>query len=321
MKTIYLSFSTGIARFPADAQSAPDLLRSAETAMFKAKRENPGGHVFSDDTKNDTTRKRYLLEIDLRHAIENDALDVYFQPVVSVADNRIIGAEGLARWHHPEHGPVSPGIFIPIEEEIGIIGPLTDKLLNRAAGLIADLSNRTYTPLKLAFNISAMQLTHDDFADRTLSSLSAAGLSPKHFEIELTESTLMQQMDGARAMLAQFRERGASISIDDFGTGFSSLAYLQEIKAQTLKIDKHFIDDCVDNKSSAQLVQSVIAMGQALNMKLIAEGVETSEKLELVASLSCDYYQGYFFSKAVPIEQFQELVMKQCDIDAEASAK
>lgn len=309
-KPVNVSFSTGVARYPADALSAVDLLRGAETAMFQAKRENPGFHAFFDGRTTQSTQKRLLLEIDLRRAIENNQLQVFFQPVVSVHDNNIIGAEGLARWHHPELGHVSPEIFISIAEESGMIGSLTEILLSKAARAIGDISRRSGIPLRLAFNISATQLNQKNFVEKTLLDLEAAGLAPESFELELTESTLMQGLGEAPRILEKLRERGVSISIDDFGTGFSSLAYLQEIKAQTLKIDKRFITDCVSNKATAQLVRSIIAMGHSLDMQLIAEGVEVSEQLDLLASLGCEYYQGYLFSKALPIAEFESLLME-----------
>ncbi|MEQ8514176.1 MAG: EAL domain-containing protein, partial [Chromatocurvus sp.] len=185
---------------------------------------------------------------------------------------------------------------------------LTEVLLSKAAHLLAEVSRRRGTPLRLAFNISATQLNQHDFVEKTLNDLNAAGLAPEAFELELTESTLMQRVSEAPGILATLREHGVSISIDDFGTGFSSLAYLQEINAQTLKIDKRFINDCVYNKASAQLVGSIIAMGHALGMQLIAEGVETAEQLEFIRSLHCEYYQGYLFSKAVSITEFEGLL-------------
>ncbi|TCO76100.1 PAS domain S-box-containing protein/diguanylate cyclase (GGDEF)-like protein [Chromatocurvus halotolerans] len=308
-KPVNVSFSTGVARYPADALSAVDLLRSAETAMFQAKRENPGFHAFFDGTTTRTAQKRLLLEIDLRRAIDNEQLEVYFQPVVSLRDNHIIGAEGLARWQHPELGPVSPEVFISIAEESGLIRPLTETLLDKAARAMSDLSRRFDTPLRLAFNISATQLNQAHFVEETLRALDAAGLAPEAFELELTESTLMQRVGEAPRILEKLRERGVSISIDDFGTGFSSLAYLQEIRAQTLKIDKRFITDCTSNQASAQLVRSIIAMGHALDMQLIAEGVETAEQRDLLASLGCEYYQGYLFSKPLPIAAFEALLV------------
>lgn len=307
-KPVNVSFSTGVARYPADAQSASDLLRGAETAMFQAKRQNRGLHAFFNGTTTETAQKRLLLEIDLRRAIGNDQIDVFFQPVVSVADNRVIGAEGLARWNHHELGAVPPETFISIAEESGLIGPLTEVLLGKAAQLMVNVSQRRDRPLRLAFNISATQLNQDDFVEKTLHHLEAAGLAPEAFELELTESTLMQRVSEAPGILAKLREHGVSISIDDFGTGFSSLAYLQEINAQTLKIDKRFIDDCAHDNSSAQLVRSIIAMGHALGMQLIAEGVETEEQLDFIRSLHCEYYQGYLFSKAVPIAEFEALL-------------
>lgn len=308
-KPINVSFSTGVARYPSDALSAVDLLRGAETAMFQAKQENPGFHAFFDGSSTEISQQRLLLEIDLRRALQHDELEVFFQPVVCVNDNTIIGAEGLARWQHPELGAVSPEVFISIAEESGLIGSLTETLLSKAARAISDLSRRVGTPLRLAFNISAIQLNQKNFVEETLLALKNAGLAPDAFELELTESTLMQRVREVPRILQKLRERGVSISIDDFGTGFSSLAYLQEISAQTLKIDKRFISDCVANKASRQLVSSIIAMGHALDMQLIAEGVEDQQQLDLLASLGCEYYQGYLFSKALPVAAFESLLL------------
>lgn len=318
-KLINVSFSTGVARYPSDAQTAGELLRSAETAMFQAKQHNPGLHAFFDGTATETAQKRLLLEIDLRRAIEREEVDVYFQPVVSVAGNQIVGAEGLARWHHPEFGPVSPETFISIAEESGLIGPLTETLLKKALRLMVDLTRRHCRPLRLAFNFSASQLNQPNFVEKTLRDLAAAGLAPDAFELEVTESTLMQRVSEAPVILANLRGHGVSISIDDFGTGFSSLAYLQEINAQTLKIDKRFINDCVTNKGSAQLVRSIIAMGHALDMQLIAEGVETKAQLGLLKKLHCEYYQGYLFSKALPMKDFEALLTRESGQAGEAA--
>jgi diguanylate cyclase (GGDEF)-like protein/PAS domain S-box-containing protein len=308
---INLQFSTGVARYPTDAGSATDLLRDAETAMFQAKRDSRGLYAFFDGKATETAQQRLLLEIDLRRAIDADALDVYFQPVVSVRDNRIVGAEGLARWQHTELGLVSPEVFIPIAEEAGLINAITERLLRKAADVLRQLSGQFAQPLRLAFNISASQFDHAQFVDWILGCLEQASFPPSLFELEITESTLMQRGDAVRNSLARLRDYGVSVSIDDFGTGFSSLAYLQEIQAQTLKIDRRFIADIPGRGAGKQIVRSVVAMAHALDMALIAEGVEEPAQRDFLEGLGCEYYQGYLFSQPLSAEAFAELLAGQ----------
>jgi EAL domain-containing protein (putative c-di-GMP-specific phosphodiesterase class I) len=308
---INLQFSTGVARYPTDAGSATDLLRDAETAMFQAKRDSRGLYAFFDGKATETAQQRLLLEIDLRRAIDADALDVYFQPVVSVRDNRIVGAEGLARWQHTELGLVSPEVFIPIAEEAGLINAITERLLRKAADVLRQLSGQFAQPLRLAFNISASQFDQAQFVDWILGCLEQASFPPSLFELEITESTLMQRGDAVRNSLARLRDYGVSVSIDDFGTGFSSLAYLQEIQAQTLKIDRRFIADIPGRGAGKQIVRSVVAMAHALDMALIAEGVEEPAQRDFLEGLGCEYYQGYLFSQPLSAEAFAELLAGQ----------
>ncbi|MFU8876917.1 MAG: putative bifunctional diguanylate cyclase/phosphodiesterase, partial [Wenzhouxiangellaceae bacterium] len=308
---ITVQFSTGIVRFPADGTTAEELLRHAETAMFSAKRKSRGRHVWFDSAQTELAQKKLLLEIDLRKALKADQLDVHVQPILRVDDNRIVGAEALARWKHPEHGMIPPDVFIEVAEESGLIGELAMKLLARAARAIVDVQARDDTPLWLAFNISASQLEDRDFVARLLAVLEQAGLSTSRFELELTESMLMQQVGGPSPVLFELEEAGVSISIDDFGTGFSSLAYLQEIKADTLKIDKRFVSDIDLGGANTRIATTIIAMAQALDLEVVAEGVETESQLAMLRKLGCDYYQGYLFSRPLPIDEFTELINRE----------
>jgi len=308
---VTLQFSTGIARFPADAGNAPDLLRVAEAAMFNAKKLRPGHHAWFDQKQAERAQQRLMLEIELRQALESNQLEVHLQPIVAVSNNRIVGAEALARWPHPERGMIPPDAFIPVAEECGLIGELTMKLLARAAGAMAGMERSPAPKLWLAFNISASQLGEKDFAGQICEILEKAGLPTTRFELELTESMLMQQAGSPSPVLTELEQHGISISIDDFGTGYSSLAYLHEINAKTLKIDRRFVADIEADGAGTRIASTIIAMAHGLGMEVIAEGVETDGQLEVLREMGCEYYQGYLFSPALPIDEFNALVEGQ----------
>ncbi len=304
---ITVQSSTGIARYPEDGSSALELLRNAETAMFHAKQHQRGRLAWFDPVQSEKAQQKLLLEIELRKALENKRLDVHFQPLVRIIDNQIIGAEALARWSHPERGMISPELFIGIAEESGLIGELSAQLLARAAEGMAEIQKSCDTPLLLAFNISATQINDAEFAGSILEALTKAGLRRDLFELELTESTLMSQAAQPATTLKQLTTAGIRISIDDFGTGFSSLAYLQDIHAHTLKIDQRFVNEIESGGAGKRIVASIVAMAQALGMRVVAEGVETDAQLDYLREIGCDYYQGYLFSKPVPIDEFAGL--------------
>ncbi|MDT8408457.1 MAG: PAS domain S-box protein [Wenzhouxiangellaceae bacterium] len=309
---VHFQFSTGIAIYPGDGHSAEELLRNAEIAMHTAKSANRGCHELFSADKKWASYQRLALETELRSAIESRLLDIHLQPIVSARDGRIVGAEALARWSHPERGWIQPDVFIPLAEETGLISTLSIQLLDKAAQAIVNLQKRFDQPdLRLAFNISASQLNHAGFEQTIADVLQKTQLDPTCFELELTESMMMQQVGSASTTLEKLRKRGIRISIDDFGTGFSSLAYLQEIKAHSLKIDRRFVRDVVDNQADARIASSIIAMAHALGMEVIAEGVEDQRQLEYLQAHGCDFYQGYWFSKPLPIDEFADLLDKQ----------
>lgn len=301
--SVPISFSTGIARYPADGDSASVLLRNAESAMFDAKRRSPGSYRFFDAERTRRSRRTLWLEHELRHAIETGELEAHLQPILTVADQRVVGAEALARWTHPEHGPISPGEFIPVAEESGLITAMSLTLLARIAPLVAKIRLPGFM---LAFNISAVQFRDPGFVAQLLEVIDYSGIDRRQFELELTESTMMEQAGNSTEMLGQLRSHGIRLSIDDFGTGFSSLAYLQEIRANTLKIDRRFIAELHRDPASERIVDSIIAMAHALDMKVVAEGVEQQQQLRKLRQLGCDFYQGFLFSPALAAEQFIE---------------
>ena len=310
-RPLHFQLTTGIARYPGDGKTPQQLLTSAEAAMFDAKQRRRGSYAFYSSEKTATTHERLILETELRQAIEDAALEVHFQPVVSVSDNAIVGMEALARWPRPGKNPVSPDVFIALAEQSGLIDKLSFQLLESACKAVVEMQADFSRELRLAFNISALQLVDKDFVHRITAQLASCGIEPLQFELELTESTLMEQAGGSSRVLKQLRKAGIRLSIDDFGTGFSSLAYLQEIDAQVLKIDRRFIRDIPANQADARIAASIITMAHALDMEVIAEGVETTDQLEFLRDNGCEYYQGYLFSKPLPLSEFKDLYCAQ----------
>jgi diguanylate cyclase (GGDEF)-like protein/PAS domain S-box-containing protein len=304
---IPISISIGIARFPSDGDSAETLLSNAESAMFRAKQQRRGGTTFFSAEENQNAHRILLLESDLRRAIDNRELAVFYQPIVRLCDRQIVGAEALARWHSTEHGQVPPDEFIPLAEESGLIRPLTQILLERAAFEAVQMRQRFGPEFRLAFNFSASQLDDASFARQIFARLAAAGLPHESFEMELTESTMMSQDPHAAEMLGKLREGGIRLSIDDFGTGFSSLAYLHELNANSLKIDWRFIAQLGCDPAGERITESIIAMAHALGMAVIAEGVETTDQRDRIDALGCEYAQGYLFSPPRPFDEFMGL--------------
>lgn len=305
--TIPVSISSGIALYPKDGQTAEHLLAHAESAMYLAKRQHPGEAVFFNAEQNRLARQTLQLETALRHAIEAGKLTVHYQPIVRLSDRRLVGVEALARWESPVLGQVSPEQFVPLAEEAGLIGTMTRQLLARAVHDTMALRQRFGAQFRLAFNFSATQLDQAHFEDQLLRLLDEAGMEYSGLEMELTERTMMRQTSETRERLRRLRSLGVRLSIDDFGTGFSSLAYLHELDAQTLKIDRRFIAQLGRDPAGERITESIIALAHALGIPVVAEGVETPEQLDRLEALRCDFAQGYLFSPPVPFEALMQL--------------
>ncbi len=304
---LIIQCSVGIARLPRDGETPEELLRNAETAMFHAKRNRRGSHAFYSPEQTEGASETLAIEGRMRRAIEDRAFEFHFQPVVSVSDGSIVGAEAVARWPSADQQSVPPDVFIPAAEQSGMIDRLSFQLLDPACRAAAEIQHKFSRRFRLAFNISAVSLNDKQFDRKVLECLESAGLEPTQLEMELTESTLMEQSRGSSRVLRRLRDSGIRISIDDFGTGFSSLAYLQEIDAQVLKIDRRFINKVATHPADAKITASIIAMAHALGMEVIAEGVETQAQLEVLHRHRCDFYQGYLFSKPLPPSDFEKL--------------
>jgi diguanylate cyclase (GGDEF)-like protein len=300
--------SFGVAHAPDDATSFSELLRCADVAMYEAK-ESGGGICRFEPSLSDRLRLRAEIAEDLRRALKTGiGLSIHYQPKFTLPDRVLDGAEALIRWHHPTKGPVSPGFFVAIAEERGLIVDLGDWVFAQACRQVrAWREMGCPLPGRMAINVSAKQLEIPGIADRLERFASEAGVSARDVEIELTESSLVKDVVRTLAVLSELRERGFTVAIDDFGTGFSSLVYLKRFEANRIKIDMAFVQGMLESKSDHAIVESVIAMSEALSMDTVAEGVETDEQLNALEILGCRYAQGYLFGRPVPPNQFESM--------------
>jgi diguanylate cyclase (GGDEF)-like protein len=306
---VYLSATIGIALFPADAADAETWLRNAETAMHRAKEQvNNQPWLFFSPSMHDRIIERLQMERDLRRALERDEFRVYYQPRVDLHAG-IIGMEALVRWEHPTKGLIPPASFIPLAEETGLIVPIGESVLRKACLQTRIWQEAGHRDLRLAVNLSARQFQDPHLRHRIRTVLAETGLAAEWLELEITESTVMNDLEATVHTLKQLKELGVHISIDDFGTGYSSLSYLKRFPLDTLKIDRSFVRDIPDDQDDAAIAGMVITLAHALKLEVIAEGVETAEQAAFLRDQSCSVMQGYLFSPPVPTEQFEQLLI------------
>jgi diguanylate cyclase (GGDEF)-like protein len=295
--TLIVDASIGITLSPGDAATPVELMKNADMAMSRAKDEGRGTYRFFEPEMDAQMQSRRTIELALRNALPNGEFELYYQPVVNLADNTVTSCEALIRWHHPERGMISPAEFIPIAEEIGLIVPLGEWVLRRACADAATWPNH----IKVAVNLSPTQLLSPQLVTTLIQMLAAARLPAQRLVIEITEAVLMQNSEQTLATLHQLRELGAQIALDDFGTGYSSLSYLRSFPFDKLKIDRSFIQGLDDGAESGKIVRAITGLAHSLGMATVAEGVETEQQLEQVRALGCTELQGYLFSKPVPL--------------------
>lgn len=307
-KDLFITPSIGISLFPGDGKDAETLLKNADAAMYRAKEGGRNAYQFYTADMNAQAQQRMALENDLRRALENGELEMYYQPKVALKDGRIVAAESLIRWHHPKHGDVSPGEFIPLAEEDGLILPISEWLLNEVCRQIRRWRDTGLTVPCIAVNLSGRQFQRQNLPDMLAQTIADAGINPGDLELELTESTIMSNAETNIEMLVLLKRMGMSLAIDDFGTGYSSLSYLRRFPVDVLKIDYSFVRDIATDANSAELVRGVIGMAHGLKLEVVAEGVETTEQLAFLRKHQCDLIQGFLFSKAVPADDFATLV-------------
>ena len=296
--------SIGIALAPQDGTDLDQILKNADMAMYAAKSAGRRTWRFFEPAMDAHVRERRRLETDLRQAIADGALEVYYQPCISLQDNRITGCEALVRWRHPERGMISPAEFIPIAEDTGLINELGEWVLTTAC-----VEATTWPDdVSLAVNVSPVQFRSDTLALKIVAALAASALPASRLELEITEAVLIRDDDAALEILHQLRAIGVRIALDDFGTGYSSLSYLQRFPFDKIKIDRSFVNDIAEPDSSSPIVQAVVNIAAARHMTTTAEGVETAQQQELLRSLGCTEMQGYLFSPPRPAKEIREIL-------------
>ncbi|MDB6107272.1 MAG: hypothetical protein JWO52_7271 [Gammaproteobacteria bacterium] len=305
---LHLTVSIGIASYPDDGTDAEVLLKNADFAMYHAKESGRNNYQFFKPEMNVRAVERQSLENGLRQAMERQEFVLHYQPKMNLETGAILGAEALIRWRHPQRGLVPPAQFIPVAEECGFIVPIGRWVLREACRQARTWQVAGLTPIRLAINVSAVELRHKDFLAGVRSILTETGLEPRYVELELTESLLFQDSTSTAAVLQALKEMGVQLALDDFGTGYSSLGYLKRFPIDTLKIDQSFVRNITTDADDASIVSAVISMGKSLHMRVVAEGVETREQLAFLREQSCPYGQGYYFSRPLVGEEFVQLL-------------
>jgi diguanylate cyclase (GGDEF)-like protein len=308
--TLYLTASFGISLYPEDGSDGQLLMQNASVALFRAKQQGGNTLQFYTADMNTKALERLRLENDLRCALEREEFLVYYQPLISSDTGRITGMEALVRWQHAERGLVSPAEFIPLAEETGLIVPIGEWVLRTACAQNKAWQDAGFDPLRVAVNFSARQFEQSNLSELIAQVLHDTELKACYLELELTESAVMKNAVLSVGILRELRGMGIHVSIDDFGTGYSSLSYLRRFPINKLKIDQSFVREINTNESDSEIVRAVIALAHSLKLKVVAEGVETDEQLAFLHLLKCDEMQGYLFSKPVPAQAFEELLLE-----------
>ncbi len=305
-RIVEVGASIGITVCPDDGTESDALLRAADMAMYRAKEEGRGAYRFFNPSMEKALRERIALEEDLRRAVATNDIRPYYQPVMKLAENQLVGFEILARWHHPVRGDIEPKVFIPIVEKLGLIGDLTYQLLRRAC-----LDARGWPrDITIALNISPLHFSDPVLPVKLLAILSEADFPPKRLEIELTETALVSDVGTARATIAALQDIGIKVSLDDFGTGYSSLYNLRELHFDKIKIDRSFVASMQSDAGSRKIVHSVIDLAKSLGLPVIAEGIEHPQEMQEIAKRGGEYGQGFYFGKAVSADQADAMVRK-----------
>jgi diguanylate cyclase (GGDEF)-like protein/PAS domain S-box-containing protein len=308
---LYISASIGIAIYPDDGITHETLIKHADIAMYSAKDQGRNDFRFFDSGLNQHLTGRMAVESDLRRGLQRGEFEMHYQPKVDTRHGRIIGMEALIRWHHPQRGLVHPDEFIPIAEDSGLIAPMSEWVLDTVCRQARAWQDEALPPTALAVNLPARHIEHPDFVDEFVRVLRDHRVEGRGIGIEITESTLMRDMEGSVHKLRQLSDLGVEVCIDDFGTGYSSLAYLKRLPVHCLKIDRSFVHDLHGQDNGAPLVAGIAAMAKGLRLNLVAEGVETQAQLEFLRQVGCDAYQGHLFSQAVPAPEATRMLQAQ----------
>ena len=307
-RELHITTSIGIALYPSDGKDVQSLLKNADTALYRAKEQGRNNYQLYAPSMNAKAFERLAMEVSMRKALDREEFTIYYQPQVDLQTGAIIGMEALIRWMHPDLGLVYPTEFIPMAEETGLIVPIGEWVLRAACEQNKAWQDEGHAPIRMAVNLSCRQFQQEDLADRVERIVKETGLDPQYLELEITESVLMKDADAAVATLNKLKKKGIYISIDDFGTGYSSLGYLKRFPIDVLKIDQSFIRELSAGTEDAAIATAIITVAHTMNLKALAEGVETLEQLELLRALKCDSMQGFVFSRPIPAAEASKIL-------------
>jgi diguanylate cyclase (GGDEF)-like protein len=312
---IHASCSVGIALYPDDAEDTAALIQKAKAAMCQAKEEGKDRYQFFKPFMLSKGYRQMSLENSLRKALEREEFQLYFQPKISIQTGKVEGMEALLRWNHPEGGLIYPSEFVPVAEQIGLIQPIGEWVLLNACQQIKAWKRAGFPPISIAVNLSGYQVNQPHWISKVQAILERTGIDPKSLEMEITETVLMDNSNVALSNLRQLDEMGIRISIDDFGTGYSSLSYLKRFPIHALKIDRSFVRGIgkLGIGTDAVITKAIVSLAQALNLKTVAEGVESVQEKAYLESIGCDDMQGYLFSKPLPVEQINYMFTRKLD--------
>jgi diguanylate cyclase (GGDEF)-like protein len=308
---LFVTVSTGIAICPDDGKDSDTLLKNADSAMYYAKNQGRNNYQYYMQSMNARALESFTLENDLRKALEKDELLLYYQPQIDIESGKVIGLEALIRWEHPEKGIIPPSDFIPIAEENGLIIPIGEWVLNTACKQSREWQNAGISAIPVSVNVASQQFQQRNFIEIVNNALEISGIAPQDLMLEITESTLMQNIDALSAKMHEITSMGVQLAIDDFGTGYSSLNYLKRFPLHSIKIDRSFVMEISTNPDDAAIVEAIISMARSLKLELVAEGVETEDQLEFLRGQGCKVVQGYLFCRPLPADDIYDYLSNE----------
>jgi EAL domain-containing protein (putative c-di-GMP-specific phosphodiesterase class I) len=305
---LYVTSSIGISIFPDDSLKENNLIKFADVAMYKAKEEGRNNFQFYSSEMTSSAFERVVMESNLKIAIKEDQFIVHYQPQFTAKEKKIVGMEALVRWKHPSLGIIPPGKFIPIAEENGLIIDIDNIVMKKAMKQFRQWHEAGLNPGLLSLNLAMKQLDKKEYLPELMKTMSELSFLPTWLELEVTEGQVMNNAELSIEKLKQVHNMGIEIAIDDFGTGYSSLSYLKKLPLDKLKIDQSFIRDIPQDEDDMAITKAIIALGKSLNLKLIAEGVETKEQQDFLIENECELIQGYFYSRPIPAKEVEQLL-------------
>ena len=304
----YIGMSMGISVYPDDGACAIELIKQADIAMYHAKTEGKNTYRFFSAELDKQAKDKFSIRTCLKKALANGEFSLVYQPIIDSASQKLKGAEALLRWYSPELGEIPPDVFIPIAEENGLISKIGDWVLLEACQQNKGWQQQGYAPITMSVNMSARQLGYDKYIASVVECLESSGLEAKYLELELTETTVMKDVNMAISRLNMLHSLGIKLALDDFGTGYSSMSHLRLLKLNRLKIDRSFIHSLSDNPEDAITINAIISLGKNLQLNITAEGIETLEQLNFISKTTCDSLQGFFYSKPVNSDDFEHFL-------------